>query len=54
MSDLIELSYVSEADHLFSENELAELLTVARCNNQKYQITGLLLIIAAKMNWLNC
>lgn len=28
---------------MFSENELAELLTVARCNNQKYQITGLLL-----------
>lgn len=43
MTQLIELSYISEADHLFSEEELAELLSSARAKNLDNQITGLLL-----------
>lgn len=40
---MIELSYISEADHFFSEKELAELLRSARANNLQNDITGLLL-----------
>lgn len=43
MTQLIELSYISEADHLFSEDELAELLSSARAKNLHNQVTGLLL-----------
>ena len=43
MTQLIELSYISEAGHLFNEEELAELLSEARAKNLSREVTGLLL-----------
>ncbi len=40
---MIELVYMSQAQHLFSEKELEELLIVARRNNTKRGISGMLL-----------
>lgn len=37
------LIYLSAATHLFSEQELADILTVSRTNNSKLNVTGILL-----------
>ena len=37
------LIYISAANHLLSEQELAELLTVSRANNTRLNVTGILL-----------
>lgn len=42
-SDLYQLVYVSAATDLFEEDELHDILTVSRRNNQKRGITGMLL-----------
>ncbi len=41
-TSLIQLVYVSAATHLFSEQELAEVLACARKNNAALSITGML------------
>lgn len=40
---MIELVYMSQAVHLFSEQELVELLAVARKNNTERDVSGMLL-----------
>lgn len=40
---MIELVYMSQAQHVFNETELAELLDISRINNTGRGITGMLL-----------
>lgn len=40
---MIELVYMSQAQHIFSEPELVELLEISRANNTNRGITGMLL-----------